>query len=348
MSKWLVAQGDRQFAAQNLEELIQLARDGSVSRTDMIQPPGATDWLYASEIPELQAVLSTATTYDDDDLSYGRNKMGRFPVIVVLLAILGGGFYLAKEKYEVTEGAKGTSLTGEGGVQVTEMLVISDSAVLYDNPDGSEIARLQRNAKVDLLAKTLQDDWYKVHTAAGMTGYMATGDVLPGYQLVDDKETLEKYDPLYNPDQYVEVSNSGWIRLDLNNPENTLLGLQLYNTSPLYDMTDMLLRATIKDKNDNLLETRDIRVAGRVPAGGRTLVGRLTPPIDQLDEQEIRVTTEYDARKLLEEDENYADWSYDDALSVELLHLEAVSAELQLVELRAVPKEESEESEETE
>ncbi len=348
MAKWLVAQGDRQFAAQNLEELIQLAKDGSVSRTDMIQPPGATDWLYAAEIPELQPVLAASTTYDDDDLSYGRKKMGRLPAIVALLAILGGGGYLAKEKYDVAESAKGMSLTGEGGVQVTEMLVIADNAAVYDSPGGTEITRLQKNAKVDLLAKTLQDDWYKVHTATGMTGYMATSDVLPGYQLVDDKETLEKYDPLYNPDQYVEVSNSGWIRLDLNNPENTLLGLQLYNTSPLYDMTDLLLSATIKDKNDNLLETREIRVDGRVPAGGRTLVGRLTPPIDQLDEQEIRVTTEHDARKLLEEDENYADWTYDDALSVELLHLEAVSAELQLIELRAVPKEEAEETEESE
>ena len=46
-SKWL------DVARETPKELKQLVRDGSVGPGDMIQPPGASDWLYLVELPEL-------------------------------------------------------------------------------------------------------------------------------------------------------------------------------------------------------------------------------------------------------------------------------------------------------
>ena len=51
MARWLVTQGDQQFSAQDLAELKEIAKSGKVGPGDMVQPPGATDWLYASELP---------------------------------------------------------------------------------------------------------------------------------------------------------------------------------------------------------------------------------------------------------------------------------------------------------
>ena len=68
MSRWLVTQGDRQFSVEDLGELKKLAQSGKLSGGDMVQPPGATDWLYAAELPELKGLLSsTARRKDDDD-----------------------------------------------------------------------------------------------------------------------------------------------------------------------------------------------------------------------------------------------------------------------------------------
>ena len=70
MSRWLVTQGDHQFSAADLTELKQLAQSGSVGPGDMVQPPGTSDWLYASEIPELDALFGDSKDDDEGDGTY--------------------------------------------------------------------------------------------------------------------------------------------------------------------------------------------------------------------------------------------------------------------------------------
>ena len=68
MAGWLVTQGDRQFQAEDLSELKRLAASGSLGPGDMVQPPGASDWLYATEIDELKDLFpDTGTSMMDDD-----------------------------------------------------------------------------------------------------------------------------------------------------------------------------------------------------------------------------------------------------------------------------------------
>ena len=58
MGQWLVNQQDNQFGVSGLDELRQMATDSKLWPGDMIQPDGASDWIYAVEIPELQDVLN--------------------------------------------------------------------------------------------------------------------------------------------------------------------------------------------------------------------------------------------------------------------------------------------------
>ncbi|MBT3221829.1 MAG: hypothetical protein HN348_22350, partial [Proteobacteria bacterium] len=57
MGQWLVTANDSQFSVDGLAELQALAKKGELKAGDMIQPPGATDWVYASEVAELKGVL---------------------------------------------------------------------------------------------------------------------------------------------------------------------------------------------------------------------------------------------------------------------------------------------------
>ena len=94
MARWLVTQGDHQFSANDLTELKELAKTGQVGAGDMVQPPGAADWLYASEVPELAALFPSGGEVDDDDLDWDMpKKRNRTPLAIVLLGIVAFGGY---------------------------------------------------------------------------------------------------------------------------------------------------------------------------------------------------------------------------------------------------------------
>ena len=76
MARWLVNQKDRQFAAQDLDELMSLAESGEVGPYDMIQPPGATDWLYVCEVDGLKE-LARDTAEEDEDGLFDRCPVAR-------------------------------------------------------------------------------------------------------------------------------------------------------------------------------------------------------------------------------------------------------------------------------
>src|SRR5215203_5436441 len=103
MARWLVTQGDQQFSAQDLAELKELAKSGKVGPGDMVQPPGATDWLYASELPELMGILA------------------------VLIVVAAAFFY---HSATTIPGKDDLHLLGkdQGGLDLTEMLVTASPA----------------------------------------------------------------------------------------------------------------------------------------------------------------------------------------------------------------------------
>ena len=57
MAQWLVTQGSNQFSVDGLAQLKKLASAGDLRGGDLIQPPGASDWMYAIEVPGLEDLL---------------------------------------------------------------------------------------------------------------------------------------------------------------------------------------------------------------------------------------------------------------------------------------------------
>ena len=126
MAGWLVTQGDRQFKAADLGELKRMAASGSLGPGDMVQPPGASDWLYASELDELKELFPdmSGSAIDDD---WELPQRSRTPAIVVLaiMAIAGTvGMYKFMQERPTQEDLE---LLNPNGLQLNEMLVTTNS-----------------------------------------------------------------------------------------------------------------------------------------------------------------------------------------------------------------------------
>ena len=87
MAGWLVTQGDRQFQARDLSELKQLAAAGDLGPSDMVQPPGANDWLYAGELEDLKDLFPSQSTSTLDD-DWEMPQKSRTPAIIVLAILV--------------------------------------------------------------------------------------------------------------------------------------------------------------------------------------------------------------------------------------------------------------------
>lgn len=335
MSRWLVTQGDRQFSVQDLGELKELAQAGKLGPGDMVQPPGASDWLYASELPELQPLLKHDGGRSDFDDDLDGAKPNRTPlligVLLVLLGIGGYGFYHFASK--VPE-AQNLDLLGEGGLALTEMLVTADPATVRSEPGdgGSTVGSIAKDSKIQLVAK--RGEWYQVE-ANGTRGWVKVDQVVPAYFFAD-KDTRQDYDPIYNADRYVFVKNASWMQLPDQRRDNiTIFQLMMSNKSK-FDMTDVILLATIKDKNGRVLETKEVPLEGMVKAYEDTMVGTLAPAEDD-KEGEPRLLMETDFQEMAKDNEDLQlRWS--PGIEVQLESQGFVEANIDLLQVRAVPK----------
>ena len=330
MSSWLVQQGDRNFAAQDLDELKRLARSGELAGSDMVQPPGAADWLYASEVPELQGVLQSGTSspdFDDEPLPQ-RSPM---PLVALFLALIvvGGraAWYYANELPEKGE----LDLLGANGLALTEVLVTQENAPLYAKPDGASIGTMEKDTSAAILGK--RGEWYHLRSTTGTEGYARVDSVVPAYFFAD-KDTRLDYDPLYNPDKYISVKNASWLQLDEKNQNLTIFQFMIHNQSK-FVMTDLVLAATIKDKTGKELELVEISVEGSIPSHEAVMVGTLQPEdLDDIEDRRLLTTELF--KELVEEDEELnLRWS--DGVEVEMHTSGFTEANIDILEVRAVP-----------
>ena len=339
MGPWLVTQNDEQFSVQSLGELRKLAEDGQLSGGDMVQPPGASEWMYALEIPELASVVNDTVADDDDDLDYksrgGRNIFGMVAtagMLAVLLPTLVAIVFLV----QVVRTDPG-SIIGEGGLSHTEMLVMADGAVLRAEADGnaSSVVSLQKDTSLELLSK--RGDWYRARTPGGQEGWVEVGHVIPAYLLAGG-EVERTYDPLYNPDDYVFVSNASWLQLDRSNEQLTVFRFQIENEAQ-YAMTDLVLLVTIKDGNGSELERLEVAVDGTIPAGARSFVGTLhADPMGEDPDAPSQLLTAFSFQELAEDDPDLQ-LRYSDGVEVEMTAEEFTAASIHVLEVRAIPPE---------
>ena len=140
-----------------------------------------------------------------------------------------------------------------------------------------------KNEKVQLLAKRKAqrsrqpgEGRYQIRTATGTDGWVDVDTVVPAYFFAD-KDTRKDYDPIYNADNYVFVKNASWMQLPDQRKNNITVFEFLIHKKSKFDMTVVVLLATIKDKNDKVLETKEVRIEGTIKRFNGSMVGTLQP-----------------------------------------------------------------------
>jgi hypothetical protein len=334
MGRWLITQGDRQFSAQDLAELKKLAREGRVGAADMVQPPGATDWLYASELPELKGLVKAgASGSDDDDVGPRRSFTGPIAAVLAVLA-LGAGYGMYHFASRLPEPGS-LELLGAQGLALTEMLVTAEGVTVRSGPEdgASAVNTVAKDEKVHLVAK--RGAWYEIKTPTGAQGWVKVDQVVPAYFFAD-ANTREDYNPIYNPDRYVFVKNSSWMQLPDQRRENiTIFQFEIQNKSK-FEMTDIKLAATIKDKGDRVLETKEIAIEGTIPPFESVMVGTLQPGKDEPGgEPRLMTTKAFETLAAADEELNLR-WSA--GVEVQMESEGFVEANIDLLQVRAVPK----------
>ncbi len=334
MSRWLVTQGDHQFSAADLNELKDLAKSGQIGAGDMVQPPGASDWLYASELPELAELFSGDLDDVDDDLDWdvpkSRNKA---PLAILLIGILGFGAYgMFNYGQKLPNQHDLGILGGNTGMSLTEMIASSDVTIRAEpNAAANAVGNVSKDSIIKLLGK--RGDWYQIQNESGASGYVQTNTVVPAYYFAD-AETRQSYDPVYNPDRYVFVKNSSWMQLPDQREENITIFQFLLQNKSKFAMTAIKLLATIKDKNDQVIETKEIAIDGLIPAHDGVMVGTLKPAEDDPDAAPQLMTTSLFEAMKKNDPSLMSRWS--DGVEIAMESEGFVEANIDLLQVRAI------------
>jgi hypothetical protein len=192
---------------------------------------------------------------------------------------------------------------------------------------------VEKNAAVKLLAK--KNNMWQVRTEGGVEGWVAMDQVIPIYQLGDEKVQAD-YDPLYNPHKYVQIGNAAW-NLAENSQTQTVFKFMVANAAK-YRMTGVKMVATVKDATGKELERVEFPVEGEIPASddlgaGQTFVGTLAsddknaPP---------RILTEYTFQQLAKDDPTLQT-KWVEGVEVEMKTKDFDAATIDLVDVVAVP-----------
>ncbi len=334
MSRWLINRNDNQIAVESLEALRALAKKGELAGGDMVQPPGATDWLYASEIDTLADVLPKGVVDDDDDLPRGGLVtpvvMGGLAVLFGLL-ILGGAGAIYLMATQIPAGASG--IISDKSLSYSQVVATKETPIL-EAPDARapSTRSLAKDKVVELLAK--RGEYYRVRLDGDAEGWVALADVLPTYRL-GGGDVQAEMDPLFNPDRYLVVQNASWLQLDRKNEQLTVFQFMLKNQSR-YPMTDLVLLASIKDSKGSVVERVEIPIEGVVPAWETTMVGTLSP--DPKDKEGVRRLLTATAFEDLAEAEPDLRLRHSTGVEVTMKTLDFTEAAIDLLEVRAIPE----------
>ncbi|MEZ4235780.1 MAG: SH3 domain-containing protein [Myxococcota bacterium] len=349
MAQWLLMQGDTQSSVSGLAELETRARRGDLRSGDMIQPPGTDEWMYVTEVPELKEILDRG--YDDDDEPRSRSMLGgavamaiagALGVALLGVIVVGGGFalYLGSQMSTDQPG-----LIGKGGLTYSEMIVTNAGAGLRDeaDPRGRITTDVPKDSVLELLAK--RGDFYRARTRGGAEGWIGTDQVIPMYQL-GGADVREEYDPLYNPDQYVEVANARWMLLPADKNGQAVTNVTAFEfmmtNNSRYPMTDLKIVATIKDTQGHEVERIEIPVEGLIPPNDGTFVGMLSAEDlgkrkrGEKPTEPDRVMTTWSFEQLAKDDPDLQ-LRWTSGVEVEMKTEDFANADIHIVELRAVP-----------
>ena len=283
---WRITRGDQQFTVKDVAELKLMAVGGKVKASDLIQRPGGTDWLYATEVPELKGLIKVATGADlDDDWkpSRGMNrKVLRAVSGVLFVGIIIAGFAGLWFIWQGVPEAEQFQLFGDHPGALTALdALATEKANLLAEPDSRASSKgvVEKDSRVALIRKL--GDYYEIEAADGSTGWVGTGQVVPGYLF--DQEMSDKYDPLFNPDTYLQLLNYAWTPVGEEDEPETLTEMMFQVGNPTeYGMQGVMLRISFFDGTDRVLGVENYEVP------------RLLPPNDSLHLEGIEIDIAWD------------------------------------------------------
>ena len=99
-------------------------------------------------------------------------------------------------------------------------------------------------------------------------------------------------------------------------------------------MTAIKLLATIKDKNDKVIETKEIAIEGLIPAHDGVMVGTLKPAADDLEGRAQLMTTSLFESLVKSEPGLMSRWS--DGVEIAMESEGFVEANIDLLQVRAI------------
>lgn len=334
MDRWLVNVRGHQFSVSGLDDLRSRAKKGELEGGDLVQPPGATEWIYALEIPELKKALP-APFEDLPQQSAGMSPAVKGVLMGALAIGAIGGWSYAMSIWDSLPTSDDLELIGgERGMSFSEVLVTASGKSLMATAasSGSEVAPLKKDSRCELMAK--RGRWYKLRCGKD-EGYAEVDSVVPAYFFGDEKVKAD-HDPLYNPDRYVKVANSTWMALPEADKTNTTIFNFLIQNDARFSMTSLRLQATIKDQGGQVLQQLEIPVEGEIPPREGVVVGTLNP--DKKDKTGVkRIMTSLVYEEMLKTDPKLSERWYD-GVQVELQN-PGSEASIEIVEVRAVPPE---------
>lgn len=334
MSRWMINASGHQFSAATIDELKKLAKEGKFVGGDILQPPGAAEWIYAVELPELTSVLR-------EDFAEPTASTELSPVIrwglagVLAIAAVGCWIYAYGLSQDMPQPEDLELIGGKSGLQYTEVLVTADPAPVYSSEAASsQVGTLPKNSKADLLGK--RGDWYHLK-GNGIEGYTRITDVIPAYFFADGPTQLQ-YKPLYYPDQFVTVVNSSWSIVPENGNKNITNFIFMVGNSSTFAMTDVKLRATIKDKDGKELEEKEVAVEGVLKPNSSTMIGTLKA--DPRDKTAVdRILTEQLFTEMMGTNPKLVD-SWIEGVDIRLDSEGFDGAQISVAEVRAIPPDE--------
>lgn len=327
-----------QFSAGSMDELKQLAKRGELTAGDIVQPPGAAEWIYALEVPELKSSLRSDLEIGESGApSKEMNPIVKWGLAALLAAVAVGAWSYALSLRATVPQPGDLELIGKKGLSFSEVLITAENGQLHAEASESSpaVTALVKNEKADLLAK--RGKWYKLRFQ-GKEGYATVDSVVPAYYFGDEKTKLT-YDPLYNPDRYVMVRNSSWQLLPEGANKNITVFTFLISNDAKFAMTDLKLLVTIKDKNDQVLEKKEIAVEGAIPPEFSTMVGVLKA--DKKDATSAdKIMTSASFEELSKENPDLIE-RWQDGVEVKLDSDGFTEAAIELLEVRALPPEDA-------
>jgi len=250
-SPWRITRGDQQFTVKDVAELKLMAAGSKIESSDLIQCPGGTEWLYATEVIELSGLIKIKPLTDDDDLEFGR-KRGSSPFMrklaaILTVAMLGAAFFGLYYIYDHRPDPESTKLFGggEGDLDPLEALA-TENAALLGEPDGAadQVGVVKSNSRVELHDR--QGDFFKVTTAAGETGWVGTKQVAPGYLF--DATSHERWEPFFYPEDYIVIQPLSWTNRDEDDKSETLTDMLFAINNPTdFGISNMIVEITFVD-----------------------------------------------------------------------------------------------------